>query len=181
MRNTLVKTITACVALCIPAFAQAHPGHDSVANLANGLAHPFAGMDHLLALIATGLLARRMGSAAGVGIVMSFLALLAAGVVYGLSGRPLPGAEAMVIASLIVLAGLAVRPARRFPLTIAALAGGFALFHGYAHGSEAAAGASAMPYVAGILASSTLICLATAAADQARARARRLGPHRTTR
>ena len=182
MRNTPVKTVATCMAaLCIPAMAHAHPGHDAVASLAVGLAHPFTGIDHLLALVATGLLARRMGTGAGIAIVMSFLLLLTAGAVYGISVLPMPGSELVVYASVIVLAGLALKPARRFPLAVAALAGAFAFFHGHAHGSEAVPGGSAAAYVAGILASSALICLATAAVDRVRVLADRSGVGRATR
>ena len=43
--------------------ALAHPGHDG-ASLAAGLAHPLTGLDHLLAMLAVGLLAARRGGRA---------------------------------------------------------------------------------------------------------------------
>ena len=44
---------TALLLLLASGTALAHPGHDG--GLAAGLAHPFTGLDHLLAMVAVGL------------------------------------------------------------------------------------------------------------------------------
>ena len=41
----------ATLALLAAGAAQAHPGHDTL-SLVDGLTHPFAGFDHLLAMVA---------------------------------------------------------------------------------------------------------------------------------
>jgi urease accessory protein len=67
-------------------------------------------------------------------------------------GLRLPAVEPMIAASLLVL-GLLLSSQRRLPAVGAALAGGFALFHGAAHGTDLA-GASAM---AGMLAATVVL------------------------
>jgi urease accessory protein len=57
--------------------------------------------------------------------------------------------EQGIVASVFVL-GLLIATAARLPLVAsAALVGGFALFHGFAHGAEMPATASGLAYAAG--------------------------------
>lgn len=153
-----MKKITAVpgtlFALVLPGIAAAHPGHDAGTSFASGILHPIAGLDHLCALIAVGLLAGRMGGRAGLAIAMTFLALLGAGIVSGFAGLELPLVEAAIGASALCIALLALRPPRRLPFATAALAGLFAVFHGHAHGAEAANGTARLSYSAGLLAAS---------------------------
>jgi urease accessory protein len=154
--------------LVLPMLAQAHPGHDSGAGFMTGALHPLAGMDHLLALIATGLLAWRMAGRERLRIAVAFPALLAVGAIIGLAGVELPLTETMIALSIAVLALLALRPPRRLPLSAAGLTAMFAVFHGHAHGLEAAGAIAAGSFVAGLMLSSVLvICAAMACAQLA--------------
>lgn len=134
--KTRVK-ITLLTALLLPVVALAHTGGDghSHTGLLAGLLHPFTGADHLAAMLAVGL-----WSALAVRPVwvapLAFVLLLTAGAAGGFAGLSVPGVEPMIAASLLVL-GLLVATRRGLPLAAAAaLAGGFALFHGAAHGQE---------------------------------------------
>ena len=51
--------------------AHAHPGHGTN-SLFSGLAHPFAGLDHLLAMLAVGLWAAPLGGRIAVELRESF-------------------------------------------------------------------------------------------------------------
>jgi urease accessory protein len=149
--------------LALPALAHpAHPGgetHD--AGFAQGFAHPFGGFDHLLAMIAVGLwavqFATRSGNRAGLWLLpAAFVLPMGAGFLLALNGIVLPGVEAGIALSVLIL-GLAVAFAARPPLAAAmAITAGFALFHGYAHGTEMGAGV-ATAYAAGMLLATALL------------------------
>jgi urease accessory protein len=147
--------------LLLPTLAHAHPGHTGGESLLAGMVHPLLGVDHLLALLATGLLAFRMGGRMGVGIAVAFPTLMAAGAVAGLAGVALVNTEVMILVSIAVLAWLALKPPRRLPATTLALTALFAVFHGHAHGLEAAGFHAGTPFVAGMTLASALAIAVT--------------------
>lgn len=160
------KSVTRIVFLAVtvlPALAQAHPGHDAGIGFAAGALHPLTGLDHLLALIAVGLLAARMGRGALLSIPAAFLVLLGTGIVLGFAGVQLDYVEPAILVSVVVCALLALWPPRGLPVATAAVAALFAVFHGNAHGMEAADGVARVSYAAGLLASSALAIVASAA------------------
>lgn len=114
----------------------AHPGHGAETGAIGwGLAHPFTGMDHLLAALAVGVLAavwRRPSVAA---------AFLAVGVLGGFAGDKIGafiGLEAMLALSVLVF-GLALAFHRHVTQSVVlAMVAIGAAAHGWAHGSEAA-------------------------------------------
>ena len=120
--------------------ALAHPGHASD-TLAAGLMHPLTGLDHLLAMLAVGVVAAQRGGKALWLWPAAFVVAMLAG--YGL-GVGLPGSplfEPGVLASVIILAALATAQAR-IPLALGAgVIGACGLCHGYVHGAESPAGA----------------------------------------
>lgn len=120
----------------------AHPGHGD-GSLYAGLAHPFTGLDHMLAMTAVGVLAATKGGSAKWAWPCGFVGAMVAG--YGL-GTSFPGAhvvEPAILASVIVLGAL-LASAISTPFAIGmGLIAVFGLCHGYAHGSEA-------PYNAGL-------------------------------
>jgi len=162
--NTLRKRLAVGAMLALAtASAFAHPGHDAAtvgASLWAGLLHPFTGLDHLLAMTAVGVWSEqgaqsspRGEPAAVLRLPLVFVALMLAGAALGLTGFGLPAVEPMIAASLLVI-GLLVAARAALPGWAGmAIVGGFALFHGYAHGAELPASAVALPatlaYVAG--------------------------------
>ena len=167
MKRTLTR-IALVVAAALPALAQAHPGHDAGVSFATGASHPLTGLDHLLALIAVGLLAGRMGGRASVAIPAAFLTLLGAGIALGFAGVNLDFVEPAIVASVLVCGALALLPPRHLPAATAALAAFFAVFHGNAHGTEVAAGLGRVYYAAGLMLTSGLV-IAIASVSAARA------------
>ena len=130
------------VALLPAAPAFAHPGHGD-GTFAAGLLHPLTGLDHVLAMLAVGLMAARRGGKAMLAWPAAFVLSMLAG--YAL-GRVSPGlsADPAIIASVIVL-GAATVSAKQAPLGLGlALIAACGLTHGYAHGSEAPGGSSAL-------------------------------------
>ncbi|MEO8062178.1 MAG: HupE/UreJ family protein [Pseudomonadota bacterium] len=150
----------------LPALAQAHPGHDAGISFASGAMHPLTGIDHLLALLAVGLLAARMGGRALLAIPAAFLALLAVGIALGFEGVQLDYVEPAILASILICGALAALPPRHLPVATAALAALFAIFHGNAHGMEVVAGLVRMEYATGLMTGSALVIGITAFATR---------------
>lgn len=128
----------AVLALAAPAFA--HTPEGSLAGgFAAGFAHPFGGLDHLLAMGAIGLWAARLGGRAAFGVPLAFLAVMALSGLAGMNGIVPPGIagiETGAAASVAAL-GLLIALGVRLPVSAAsALAGLFAVAHGLAHGAE---------------------------------------------
>ncbi|MDE2577455.1 MAG: HupE/UreJ family protein [Hyphomicrobiales bacterium] len=134
-----------------PAAASAHTGAGAVAGFAAGLAHPFTGLDHCLALLAVGALAGSRRDAGRLAAPAAFLALMAAGAAAGFAGLSCEGAEMLVALSLIVLGALVATRRAPQPAALAGLVGLFALAHGFVHGAEAPQTAAGLAYCAGFL------------------------------
>lgn len=129
-------SILLAAALLLPAPAFAHVGDGLHHGLLAGFLHPLGGADHLLAMVMLGLWAGLQGGAARLALPAGFLGGMAAGALLGFGGVALPAVESGILASVIALgalAALAIRP----PLALGvALAAGFGLLHGQAHGAE---------------------------------------------
>lgn len=141
-------------ALGLPLAALAHTGADAGGHhgLVAGLLHPLTGLDHLAAMLAVGLWSGSTARRAWVA-PLAFANLLLLGALLPLAGGQLPAVEPMIAVSLLVL-GLLLAARQALPApAAAALVGGFALFHGAAHGTELAGGAA----LAGMLASTVAL------------------------
>ena len=154
MRRALLATAL----VLAPSLAFAHPGlpghtHD----LATGFVHPFTGLDHVLAMVAVGLFAAQLGGRALWLVPGSFVAMMAAAGLTGMSGIPLPLTETGIALSVIALGGvIALRVS--MPLAAAmAMVGFFAVFHGYAHGVETPDNASGFLFGLGFVAATALL------------------------
>lgn len=154
MKTTYIRTL-ALAPLFYCGAALAHPGHDG--GLLAGLAHPFSGLDHMLAAVAVGIWAAQLGGRARWLLSMSFIALLATGGMMGMAGIGIAALESAIIASVLVL-GLSIAfKVKLMPALGALMVGAFALVHGLAHGAEMPHVGSAGLYFAGILASSAAL------------------------
>jgi urease accessory protein len=151
--------ITAALTL-IPAAALAHTGAGDVHGFASGFAHPFGGLDHVLAMVTVGILAWQLGGRALVLVPATFVLVMAVGAALGMARLPLPLVEIGIAVSVIVLGGM-VAFTRKAPLAIAVgLVGLFALFHGHAHGTEMALNADASTHAAGFILATVLLHVA---------------------
>jgi urease accessory protein len=140
------------VALCLFAgTASAHTGSHAATGFAGGLAHPFLGLDHLLAMIAIGLWAAQQGGRALWAVPATFVGAMLVGGGMAWSGWMLPHAEIGISLSVLVL-GLLIATRRQWALPAGmAIATGFAVFHGYAHGLEMPQVASPALYAVGFV------------------------------
>jgi urease accessory protein len=138
-----------------PAFA--HTGLEHAFSFASGFAHPWTGLDHMLAMVAVGLWAGLNGGRALWVWPAAFVGVMLAGGALGVAGVPVPLVEPGILASVIVL-GLLVLAAARLPVALgAALVALFALLHGHAHGAELPSGAAALTYAAGFALATALL------------------------
>jgi urease accessory protein len=140
-----------------PMFASAHPGHGPANSFAGGFSHPLLGLDHILTMVAVGLWAAQMGGRALWAVPASFVGLMSVGGMLGMMGMRMPMVEAGILASVVIL-GLLIATSVRLPLVGSmALVGMFAIFHGFAHGTEIPVAASGLAYGIGfVLATSAL-------------------------
>ncbi|NPD16741.1 HupE/UreJ family protein [Xinfangfangia sp. D13-10-4-6] len=140
----------AAAAMTLPGAAFAHPGHTETSGLASGFLHPVTGPDHLLAMLAVGLIAALCGGRMLWALPVTFVGAMLAGAGPGLAGLALPGVEIWILGSVIVLGLLAAIPSTALPHSLL-LAGTalFGLFHGYAHGAEAPTTGSLTGYLIG--------------------------------
>jgi urease accessory protein len=156
MRRVALTTLVATFVLA-PTIAFAHTGHAVASGLVHGLAHPITGIDHVLAMVAVGVLAAQLGGRALWMVPLSFVCVMAVGGALGMAGIQAPFPELGIALSVVVL-GLAIALPLKLPaLAAMALVGFFAVFHGYAHGAEMPAAASALPYAAGFIGATALL------------------------
>ena len=129
-----------CLAL-LSSSVMAHPGHET-GSFSAGLTHPVTGFDHLVMLVAFGILVACVQTSAvrKVGLVLSALASLLVGLAAGQVFGGFNGVELAIGASLFVVSGAiwqafhASKDMLRLALTLCV---GLVFFHGYAHGVEA--------------------------------------------
>lgn len=164
--SIVLRSLAVIVAGLAAMPALAHPGAHHAADFSTGILHPLTGWDHLLAMLAVGIWAAQQRR-----LAWSMLAVFPAAMVLGallpFAGHALPAVESGIAASVLVL-GLMVAFAVRLPAPAgAAMVGLFALFHGYAHGVELPAGASAAAYGSGFLIATLGLHLAGAAGSTA--------------
>ncbi|MEH6401752.1 MAG: HupE/UreJ family protein [Sneathiella sp.] len=152
MKPTLFISTAFLTVAASPAFA--HTGHTEASSLISGLMHPVIGLDHILAMIAVGLLATQMRGKSRTVLPAIFIAMMIAGAALASSAIAIPFIEQGILGSVIIL-GAVIAGGYRLPASIAAsLVGFFALFHGAAHFVEMPANATTMAYGTGFLVAS---------------------------
>jgi urease accessory protein len=148
-RSLKLLSLAAAATAGFSTAALAHVGDHSHMSFTEGMLHPFSGLDHVLAMVAVGLWASQLGGRALWLLPLTFPAVMAVGAGLGLSGVTLPWVEIGIAGSVMVL-GAVVALALRPSLAISVpLIGAFALLHGYSHGIELPASASAVGYGVG--------------------------------
>ncbi|MFN3545671.1 MAG: HupE/UreJ family protein [Thiobacillus sp.] len=149
--RTPTRWIAATALALAAGTASAHTGDHAVVGFASGFAHPFLGLDHLLAMLAIGLWAAQQGGRALWAVPAAFLAAMGVGGALVWLGGALPLVETGIALSVLVL-GLLIATRRQWAAPAGmAVAAGFALFHGYAHGLEMPQAASPLLYALGFV------------------------------
>ncbi|MYM25819.1 HupE-UreJ family metal transporter [Duganella sp. FT135W] len=147
-----MKKIAALTLALVSTAAFAHTGTGAHSHgFLSGFAHPFTGLDHLLAMLAVGAWSVRQPNAKW--LPATFIGMLLVGVATGAAGFTVPGLETG-IALTVALMGVLLAVAVRLPAAASTvMVGVFALLHGNAHGHELPQAASAV----GLLVASALL------------------------
>jgi urease accessory protein len=129
--------------------AQAHILTDETGGFWQGISHPIGGLDHILAMVAVGLWSAQIGGRAIWLVPITFISTMILGGLLAMTDISLPFIETGIVASDFIMGALILVSAR-FSLPVsAAIVGFFAIFHGYAHGTEMPATASGLSYSIG--------------------------------
>lgn len=137
--------------------AMAHTGVGTVSGIGAGFAHPIGGLDHLLAMIAVGVLAAQIGGRSMWLVPATFVTAMGVGGILGMAGVALPLVEQGIVGSVIIL-GVVIAAGRKLPaIGVMALVGLFAVFHGHAHGTEMPENAAGLLYGVGFVAATALL------------------------
>ncbi len=148
MKNTQAAALAAL--LVYPTFAYAH-SITAGGGFLSGFAHPILGFDHFLAMLSVGILSAQMGGLALWSVPITFVSLMLIGGILGIQGIPLLSVELGITVSVLAL-GVALAAEKKLPWLFALLfVGFFAIFHGYAHGTEMPSLAQPALYVLGFV------------------------------
>ena len=156
-------TVAAAAMLASATPASAHIGGPTH-GLVDGLMHPLTGPDHLLAMLAVGIVATLSASDRATSATMrrllvptTFLVAMVVGGALGIAGISSPMVEVTIVGSVIALGvavALANERATSWLLPLVAIAG---LAHGNAHGVEAPTSAHPALYVAGFVLATAML------------------------
>lgn len=152
------STMLAFLFAAIPSVVYAHDGTNlPLGGFLSGLVHPVLGYDHLLAMLSVGILSAQIGGRAIWTVPATFVSVMAVGGILGLIDIGLTTTELGIAVSLVIL-GLVIAAERRISVLVAMIGVGFfAIFHGYAHGSEVPKTAEPFLYALGFLTGTALI------------------------
>lgn len=150
--------LLALIISLVPQVVYAHDGSTvPFGGFLSGLVHPVLGYDHLLAMLSVGILSAQIGGRAIWTVPATFVGVMAIGGVLGLIDIGLNATELGIAASLVLL-GSIIAAERNIPVRLAMLGVGFfAIFHGYAHGTEMPTTAEPVLYALGFLTGTALI------------------------
>lgn len=146
-----------CASLLWLSSAEAHSFGADGGGFAAGLAHPFSGADHMLAMVAVGFWAMRLGGRLTWLAPVAFIVVMAAAAALGTAGVELPLLEPAIAGSVLALGLLLAFGVRVGATAGVALIGLFAFFHGYAHGLELPASAAPVGYALGFVTATALL------------------------
>jgi urease accessory protein len=85
-----MRILLGLLATLISTSAFAHTGHGDASGLMHGLMHPISGLDHVLAMVAVGVLAYLTGGRMRLALPLSFMSAMLVGGLLGMSGFQLP-------------------------------------------------------------------------------------------
>lgn len=164
-RRAALAAAATVVGFLLPAApALAHPGH-ALGGVGSGLAHPLTGPDHLLAMVAVGVVAAFAGKRwLAWATPAAFVGGMLVGGALGLAGVSIPGTETAIALSVVALGILVATAAHREGAWLPVLVGLFGIAHGIAHGAEAPGATSPVAYVAGFVAATVVLHTGGAAA-----------------
>lgn len=176
-----IAKVVAVSALAAPSLALAHPFHEHGAHaesaslavgsaqsvlvaFGQGLAHPWTGADHLLALVAVALWSLQLGERFPKLLSSAFLGAMSLGLVFGAGAGSIATVESLITLSLVVFGAAVVAgniaAGVQARVSVAVVAA-FASMHGVAHGVEFVSAAPVLPYLLGSIVGAGMVLLMT--------------------
>lgn len=129
------KLILAFVLSLFSSISMAHPGHGLESAYA-GFMHPLTGIDHLLVMLAVGVLAAKSTDAMRWQLPAVFVCSMALGALFGAGLNSVIGLELLIAVSVIIMGILVSARFRLNQWLQFSITAVLALFHGLAHGME---------------------------------------------
>lgn len=152
MKRTVKILVPALTLVLASTAAVAHPQAGFHAHgFLDGVAHPFTGIDHLLAMLAVGVWSARQSNAQW--LPPTFIGMVMAGMLAGALGMAIPGLELGIALTVAALGALIAFAARLPAAASVAMVGAFAFLHGNAHGLEL----PTVPAALGLLVASAML------------------------
>ncbi|MBI5414072.1 HupE/UreJ family protein [Candidatus Peregrinibacteria bacterium] len=153
--NLKILALFIFVLFAMPMTAHAHLIGGN--GLESGITHPFFGLDHLLAMVAVGIISTQIGGKAIWKVPTVFVSFMVVGGLFGIEGFQFPIAETGITVSVLVF-GVFIVLSKKIPVNWAMICVAlFALFHGHSHGEEMPLIANAALYTIGFVFSTTLL------------------------
>jgi urease accessory protein len=154
IRRESLPTLTLLIlasTLLAPASVSAHNPAGVAGGFLSGFLHPLTGIDHILAMVAVGIWGAQLGAPAIWALPVAFPLVMSVGGAMGVRGVPLAGVEIGIAASALLLGLMVFTEARPSLVAAALIVGFFAIFHGYAHGTELPRAANPLAYGVGFV------------------------------
>lgn len=158
MGRSAFGLLTALTALALPSStAFAHDAFGNAGAFWGGFLHPLTALEHVLAIVAFGLLAGLQEPRPAYAGLLAFALALAVGAIIGAAGVSLPASGPAAAGSIAVVA-LLVALGRPLPLPLMVGLGiALGLLHGLANGAAVPTGLDPIAFVVGLVAGPTLV------------------------
>lgn len=121
------------------------------ASIHSGFLHPISGMDHFFVMVGVGIWASSIGGQAMWKLPLGFMTMMVFGGILGIGTVDVPFIELTILASIVVITGLWMFRIKMSDWAGTAVAGFFAIAHGYAHSVEMPADVSPVSYSVGFI------------------------------
>lgn len=155
LRNTKAFLVFCLTSLLVPQVSHAHIIGGN--GFTNGFFHPLVGLDHLLVMIAIGIIGTKLGASSKWTLPSVFITFMSVGGFLAVSKLNLPFVE-FGIALSVILFGVAILFTPKLPLkSTIAIAAFFALLHGHSHGQEMSIVSNFALYSLGFILSTALL------------------------
>jgi urease accessory protein len=158
MFKTYFKKIAPLSLFSLLLFPQIADAHIVGGNgFTSGLTHPLFGLDHLLAMVAVGIMSTQINKEAVWKVPLAFVTFMVVGGTLAILGMPMPMTEMGIALSVLILGViLAFNKNLSLPLSILCVSL-FAVFHGHAHGAEMPLVANPTLYASGFVFGTTIL------------------------
>jgi len=167
MKRGLFVLMKGISLMLVSGTALAHEGHSAGSGFLSGMLHPLTGLDHLMVILAFGLMAGLWANKKRVGgLIVGFLTLFALSALVGSFSTAFAGSETILMSTVVAAAMLLlIKPLRGHQALMILFGLIAATTHGFVHGVELSSTVQSMNWLAGTtLSVGTMLVVAALAA-----------------